>query len=72
MVPEYWRNGRLDGARKEPLQVLVAFGRNDILLADFEDVLVRGISDEVRKIPTGVWIEGASHYLMEEKPEVVE
>jgi pimeloyl-ACP methyl ester carboxylesterase len=74
VVREYWRNGvsgRFEGTGQERLQTIVAFGQNDPLSGDFKEILVRGISDEVQKIPKGVWIDGAGHYPMVEKPAVV-
>jgi pimeloyl-ACP methyl ester carboxylesterase len=73
-VREYWRSGvsgRFEGTGKERLQILVMFGRNDPSSGDFKEVLVGVISNEVQKIPKGVWIDGAGHYPKEEKPAVV-
>jgi len=54
------------------VKVLVAFGRDDPLLPDFKQILMEGIGNAKEKSvirPEGLWIDGAGHYPMEEKPE---
>ena len=50
-------------------QVMVAFGRDDPLLADFKDALVHTIEAGLQlHAMGGEWIERAGHYPMEDRP----
>ncbi|KAF2453805.1 haloalkane dehalogenase family protein [Lineolata rhizophorae] len=66
-IRNFWREVPAGWAA---LRVKIVFGRQDPLLADFKDVLERGISERVRD-GGGVWIEGAGHYPGEEQPAEV-
>jgi pimeloyl-ACP methyl ester carboxylesterase len=50
---------------------MIAFGSDDPLLRDFKHVLVNVIPQENQVGPEGVWIQGAGHYPMEERPTMV-
>ncbi|KAL1867391.1 hypothetical protein Plec18167_008663 [Paecilomyces lecythidis] len=71
-VRTFWANVEQSDWRN--LKVMVAFGQDDTLLRDYKDVLVRliGTHNMVNWAKKGVWIAGAGHYPVEERPyEVV-
>ncbi|KAJ9293869.1 hypothetical protein DTO271G3_7496 [Paecilomyces variotii] len=71
-VRSFWAG--LEHSDWRDLKVMVAFGQDDTLLRDYKDVLVRliGPQNMVNWAKDGVWIAGAGHYPVEERPyEVV-
>ncbi|GAD98724.1 haloalkane dehalogenase family protein [Paecilomyces variotii No. 5] len=71
-VRDFWAN--VEQSDWKNLKVMVAFGQDDTLLRDYKRVLVRSIGKHqmVNWAKNGVWIAGAGHYPVEERPyEVV-
>ncbi|RHZ59250.1 haloalkane dehalogenase family protein [Aspergillus thermomutatus] len=68
-IRSFWKSSE----RARHLQVAVVFGKNDPLLKDYKDVLVRAVDSRVMVdwAPYGIWLEGAGHYPVEEKPKAV-
>lgn len=69
-VREFWRR---DDSAKAALKTAVVFGQDDPLLKDFKNVLVHSIHPRhmVAWSATGVWLENAGHYPVEERPKDV-
>lgn len=62
----------MDRVRSAPGRVLILFGRDDPLLPGFRRVLVDTIKvSRLVQNDEGGWIDGAGHYPMEQKPELI-
>jgi len=63
-IRKFWSSG------DDNLKAFVLFGRNDPLLRDYRNVLMDTIRTQKRP-PKGLWLEGAGHYPVEERPDDV-
>jgi len=74
-VRKFWRKVKVgEKSGVKGINVLIAFGQDDPLLADFKELLQNEIGNELSSEsakPKSVWIDGAGHYPVEEKAEVI-
>ncbi|KAI9372819.1 Alpha/Beta hydrolase protein [Aspergillus egyptiacus] len=74
-VRRFWgaRESQNGDYPSQAVEVAVVFGNKDPLVRDHKNVLVRSINPElmVNWAPRGMWITGAGHMVVEEKPREV-